>query len=386
MTSSRSQAGAMALGGGAQVICSFPSFLAGAMAVQLSADLGFGATGLGIAIGLYHASAAASAIPLGRLVDRIGARRAIRAAATGAIVSTLGIAALANNVYVLTVFLMVAGLSRAIAQPGANRLLMVRIRPGMLATAFGIKQSAAPTASMLAGLAVPAFALTVGWRWAYVLGALFGLTVLVSTRTRGNAPTPARKAVSKTDIRDRPTIVLLGAAFGLSLGVAAIVTSFYVTSAVEVGTAQGTAGWLLATASLTSISVRLIAGVICDRIPIDPLKLSARLMGIGVVGLAMLSTGRPALMTTGVILAMGGTWGFAGVFWFALIRAYADMPGRITGALAPAAMGGVLGPAIFGALAERWSFAAGWSFAAFLALAGTGMLYVGARRVAAATG
>lgn len=44
--------------------------------------------------------------------------------------------------------------------------------------AFGVKQSAVPLTAMLAGLAVPVFAVTVGWRWAFGAAAALGLFAL----------------------------------------------------------------------------------------------------------------------------------------------------------------------------------------------------------------
>ena len=58
----------------------------------------------------------------------------------------------------------------------ASNLTLARYVPAhRLGLSFGIKQSAIPLATLLAGAAVPAVALTVGWRWAYVIGAALAL-------------------------------------------------------------------------------------------------------------------------------------------------------------------------------------------------------------------
>ena len=47
--------------------------------------------------------------------------------------------------------------------------------------AFGIKQAAAPLATLLAGLAIPVFALTLGWRAAFLAACLlFPLVVAIA--------------------------------------------------------------------------------------------------------------------------------------------------------------------------------------------------------------
>ena len=59
----------------------------------------------------------------------------------------------------------------------ASNLTLSRSVPAhRLGLSFGVKQAAIPLATLLAGAAVPAVALTVGWRWAYVIAS--GLAVL----------------------------------------------------------------------------------------------------------------------------------------------------------------------------------------------------------------
>ena len=49
-----------------------PVFLTGALAVQLSADLGFDPAGLGLVVALYFGVSALVSLPVGLVVERVG--------------------------------------------------------------------------------------------------------------------------------------------------------------------------------------------------------------------------------------------------------------------------------------------------------------------------
>ncbi|MEX2550188.1 MAG: MFS transporter [Nitriliruptoraceae bacterium] len=377
---------ALAIGVAATVVGSFPVFFTAAMAVQLSADLAFGPVGIGAAVAVFFGTVALSSIPLGRVADRLGASLSLRIATIGAAVSAFAIAAAAWDWLTLALGLVIAGVSAALSQPATNRLLMNRVGAARLGTAFGLKQSAPPAASMVAGLAVPVFALTVGWRWAYVAAGVAALLVAVAVGPRPTTVTGRLHRLPRgrqEPLPYRGTLIVLAVSFGLAFAVSSAVLAFYVDSAVRAGASQQRAGIVFAAASLTAIVTRLIAGAACDRYRFAPLRLSAALLAGGAVGVGLLATGRPALDTFGAIVALAGTWGFPGVFWYALVRAYPDTPGRITGTMAPAAIGGVIGPIAFGAVATESSYPLAWGMTSVLALVAAGAMLFGASRLAA---
>ena len=85
--------------------------------------------------------------------------------------------------------LLVGGLGNAIGQPAGNALVAAQVRPERFGLGFAIKQSGIPLATLLGGLAVPLIALTIGWRFAYVLAA--GAAVVADT---DGAPGPGGHA------------------------------------------------------------------------------------------------------------------------------------------------------------------------------------------------
>ena len=381
-TSQRSPVGAMTLGGAITIVCILPVFLTGAMAVQLMEELSFGPAALGLAVASWRATAAATSPFLGRLCDRLGAIQSIRVSAVIATIYPIGIALTADSWGLLVAWLMLGGFGHALAQPAANRLLANAVTTSRLGMAFGIKQSAPPAASMIDGISVPLIAVVIGWRWAYVMaGVLAAITGLSAGR---RAPRSTRVARGRTGNRleDRKLVILLAIAFGLGTSTSAVVTTFYVDAAVGSGLTAELAGTMLAVASVTAIVVRLLCGAASDRIPKGHLQLCAGLLGLGGVGIAILTVGTPTAMTVGPLIALAGSWGFNGVFWYAMIRAFPRNPGTITGALAPGALlGSTLGPVAFGFLVDATAYRVAWTVFAGMAVVACGAMLVGDRRL-----
>ena len=61
--------------------------------------------------------------------------------------------------------------------------------------AFGLKQSSVPLATFLSGLAIPFVALTLGWRWAFVLAAALAALLMASLLIFG--PRVSDRSVSR---------------------------------------------------------------------------------------------------------------------------------------------------------------------------------------------
>jgi MFS family permease len=372
----RSPARVVAIGAAANVVCLLPVFLTGSMATFIEDDLSLGAATLGFAVALYRGAGAVTSPLLGRRVDRIGATKSARIATAGAALASLGIALTAHSTLVLVLWLMFAGCTIALSQPAANRLLASGVTSTGLGKAFGFKQSAPPVASTVAGLSVPLVAFTVGWRWAFVAAAILALLTTIAVR-----PVPRRTRVVAPPVTrgkaDRATILVLAAAFGLGTSVSSSITTFFVVSAVEDGTGEVVAGTLLAVAGMLAVVTRIVAGVVSDRTPSDHLRGCAWLVSFGAIGVATLAVADTVpLQTVGVVVAIVGTWGFNGVFWFALIKAFPGSPGAITGSVAPGALlGSTIGPIVFGLLAEGAGYpTAYWVFTAVAAATAVGLV------------
>ncbi len=375
---------ATALGAAVTVTALLPVFLTGAMAVQLSEDLAFSSVGLGLAVAAYRSGGAATSVFMGRLADRLGAIRAIKLSAIVATVAAFGIALTVNRLATLVFWLAIGGSALTLAQPGANRLLTAVVDPKRLGTAFGFKQSAPPIASLLSGAAVPIIAITIGWRWAFVLAGVAALTLLLST----TSPPPKPKSVGDERKKEREPLphrwvmVLLAMGFGLGTFTSSAVTTFYVASAASAGSTSAFAGTVLAGASLAAIGARIGAGIVSDRLVTGHLTMCASLVAVGSAGVALLATGSPLWMSVGLTMALMGNWGFNGVFWFALVRSFPDAPGRITGAVSPGGlMGSTLGPLTVGLLIDATSYRTAWIIVTAVGLTAATTLLLGGQRL-----
>jgi MFS family permease len=379
----RSPARILAIATAATVVSVMPVFLTGALAPELRRDLVFGATGIGLAVSGFRLSGVIFGRSLGRFADAHGAIRSLRLGALIAAGGALAITLFARNLPMLVALLFITGAGQALAQPAANRLIIHRIPLRRQGFAFGLKQSAPPTASLVAGLSLPLIGLTLGWRWGFALVPI--LTVLLLLVIGRPPAQPLRTERKETSDEGRPSsgmVVILMIAFGLGTAAGTTLPAFYVDAAVRVGTAASVAGGLLAAASLAAISVRVAAGVLCDRIVKGHMRLAGGLLAVGSLGILLLATGTPSLMAVGVILGLAGAWGFNGVFWYALMRAYPTSPGTTTGAVAPGGLvGGIVGPTTFGLIVDVSGYGAAWILSTVLALASASAMIVVARRL-----
>lgn len=163
--------------------------LVGVLAVEIQADLGIGDGALGLCVTAFWACTGLTALAGGRLIDRAGWRRAALAGLAVSLVSQLGVAT-SGSVAALLAWLVVAGAGYGVVAPASNLVVVREIPARLRGTALGAKQSATPVVALLAGLAVPLVALTIGWQWAFVLATLLTLAAAATSLPR-TLPAPA---------------------------------------------------------------------------------------------------------------------------------------------------------------------------------------------------
>ena len=361
-----------------------PAFLTGGLAVQVRGDLGFGEAALGLAVAVFFVTSSVLSAPMGRVVERIGAHRGMRLAAAGSAVSLLGVAVVAGSWGGLIACLVLGGLANAVSHPATHLYLAREVPAGRQGLSFGIKQSAIPAATLLAGLAVPAVALTFGWRWAFAGGAALALAVaLLAPSGESPAGSGGRrlKEARAGDVRAAP-LILLALGIGLGSTAATPLGAFTVESSVASGMGEGHAGLLLALGSIVGIVVRVSLGHLADGMSGGRLRLVAAMLGVGVVGFALLATGAGSLLVLGTVLAFGAGWGWPGLFNFAVVRTNPGAPAAATGITQTGASGGAaLGPLLFGVVVEASSYGVAWLFCGAMALAALVAILLGRRMV-----
>lgn len=365
----------------ASIASVLPIYLVGAMAVQLRADLGLSASGLGEAAFCYFLSAAAGSTVAGRVVESIGARRGLLIAGTATAVGMTGFALTASTWPVALGFLAVAGLANAVAHPAANLLLAQAVPEAHRGLGFGLKQAAIPAATLVGGLFVPLFALTIGWRWAFGAGALLALLgmILVRRSSTGGRPGGERRTPLQTDVALRPLLVMSLAA-GLGSAAALSVGTFYVDSTVASGVRPLWAGLLFAIGSAFGIAARIGMGVLADRRASRHLLRVSGMFTAGAVGFLLITLDWWPALVLATVLVFGAGSGWQGLFIHSLVRQSPGAPAFATGiAQIMVSLGSALGPPVFGRVVDARGYDAAWLLSAGLAGAAALTLLLGRR-------
>lgn len=340
--------------------CTLPAWMVGAMSIQIREELDFTLVALGFAIAIFRLTGATFSPLLGQVPDRIGPLASMRIAAAIAGISSLGIAIFVTTYAQLLAFLAFAGLSNSLGQTASTLALVRAVKQARQGLAFGMKQAALPIGSMVAGFSVPLIALTVGWRWGFVLSAVISFAIPLALPREGFSPRATVEGPPDAR-RGASALFALAAAMFLSAAAAGALTTFLVESSVVAGLAPGLAGTLLAGGSVLAILMRLYAGVAADRREGGHLRLCALMIALGSIGFALLGTSHIGLMLLGSVFAFTFGWGFPGLFWYAIVKQSQARPAQVTGILMPGPMfGGVAGPIAFGWLVERLGYGPSW--------------------------
>lgn len=373
----RAAAGAVAV----TTVSVLPVFLTGALAVQISAELGFDPAGLGLVVALYFGASAVASLPIGWVVERFGSQVTSRIAVLGAAAVMLALGLGARSYALLVVLLLCSSWCNVMGQLSSNLTLARSVPANHLGLSFGFKQAAIPTATLLAGLAVPAVALTLGWRWAYFLGAALALAALALTPRGGEA-----HVRSRVDPSDRATgaLAVIGIGAGLGAATATALGIFLVAAAVDRGVGPGLAGLVLTVGSIVGLSMRLVHGWLADRRDGGHIAVVAASMALGAAGLALLAVPGPFALVAGTILAFGLGWAWPGLLQFAVVRLNPTAPAAATAVVQVGVYaGGLIGPIVFGSVATHSGFPAAWLVCAGQMLAAAAAMVVGRRLLVA---
>lgn len=356
----------------------FPVFLVGGMGVQLQQGLGFGAALLGVGAAGFFGVASVSSRTMGWLVERIGARLGMRLGALGSSLCLFGLAWAPNAPWLLGL-LWVAGLPNSLAQPASNLLIAQGIPANRRGMGFGVKQSSIPAATLLAGVAVPAVALTVGWRWVFVIAGLIGLVAAVAVPRLPDAERSIAKRTDASGRNDaRGALLLLAISGGLGSAAANALGAFVTTTAVEVGFSPSAAGLVLSLGSATGLTIRLCAGVLADRRNPNLLRVITAMLLIGSIGFGLMAVDSPAAFLIGVSIGFGAGWAWPGLLNFAVAKIAPDRVASATSFTQTGIyLGGSLGPLLFGVFAEQAGLAGAWLAAGIAAItAGVLLLFI----------
>lgn len=363
------------------IVCTMPVFLTATLAIRLREDLHFDEARLGALLAMFAVGGAVASPSAGRLAERIGPGPSLRLACASSGIVTIAIAIGARSWGQMAALVAVSGIVTTFMM-SANNLWLARALGGQkMGLAFGIKQSGGPAAAMLAGLAVPTLAATIGWRWTF---ATFGMFAVLASLTipRGVSQGSGRSAPSRVGDLALTPMVVLTVGVGVSTAAASAFTGFAVTASVyQAGISESVAGLIFATGAAVGIMSRVSLGRWIDGRPGAGFEVPAAMVAAGALGFLALATGsRPAFLVA-VPFGFATAWGWVGLFHHALTRVNVNAPAAATGIIMVGTnLGVVTGPFVFG-LVSTHSFRAAWLVNAAGSLLGATALMIGQRLV-----
>ena len=369
---------------GATVSTVYPAFLIGALAVQVSDDFSVSESAYGWGIGGFFLAATVGSALLGRVAQWVGPRRQILTALVVTAGAELFIAAGASGWYQLVAALALCGLVNAGNQTAVN-LALTEAEIPRLGLAIALKQSGMPTAALLSGLMVPGLALTVGWRWAYVFGAglaLFTAAVVRRVITPRPAipdwnrrrhpmrqperPTPARPGSTRIDLWIAATV---GAFLSFAAG---SLNAWIVSSGVDAGLGEATAGIMLSLGAGSGIALRIYAGSRLDQTDVPPFLIAGLMVLAGALGLAALTVRSPGFHALATMLAFAGGWIWPVFTNYGIVRTNPNAAASVTGLTQMGVYVGVFSaPLVTGWIIEHHGYQPMWLTTAAMMMVGS---------------
>ncbi len=376
-----------------QVFASLAATATSVLAPEIARDFGVPAKLIGVFVGLLYAGGMAASLACGPLIERYGAIRVSQVCAlfcgTGiALVAGAGAASLpAAPLALVAVAAVVIGVGYGPITPASSQVLARTAPAARMSLVFSIKQTGVPAGAALAGAALPALALALGWRATFVAVAILGAAVVAAAQT-------TRHALDTDRLPSRPLSVagvfaplrIVFASRGLAelslVGFAYAATqvclmSFTVVYFTEtLGFPLHYAGYALTVANFGGIAGRIGWGAVADHY-IAPRRM------LGLLGLATACCAAATLAFTPAwpwlgLLAVCAMFGATAIGWNGVHLAEVarlapkGQAGAITGACGFVTFAGVvLGPPSFAFLAALTeSYRTGFAVCG----AGTGLL------------
>jgi MFS family permease len=337
------------------------------LAPEIAPDFDVPAKLVGAFVGLLYAGSMAASLLSGHFIARHGSIRVSQVCVL-LCAAGVGLVALlpATAAPLLGVASIVIGLGYGAITPASSELLARTAPPGRMALTFSIKQTGVPGGAALAGAALPALALALGWRPALLLVTACGVAVAglaQPTRRRLDVRSSGRPlslhaliAPLRTVMRDRALFELSIVGFVYAAMQMCLMSFLVVYLSETLRYPLIAAGLALTTANVGGIVGRIAWGAVADRW-IAPRRLLA-LIGMASAALAFATAAFGATWPVAGTLAVAGLFGATAIGWNGVQlsqvarHAPAGHAGTITGASGFVTFAGVVsGPPLFALLA-----------------------------------
>jgi MFS transporter, FSR family, fosmidomycin resistance protein len=143
-------------------------------------------TELGVMMALMSGATAVSQVPIGFLVDRLGARLVLTA---GLVIIALGfgLVGLAPSFAAVLVLVTLASIGNSVFHPADYAILNSSITPARMGRAFSVHTFAGHLGSAAAPATMILLSAAFGWRVALIATGIFGLLVMAAMATQWNS-------------------------------------------------------------------------------------------------------------------------------------------------------------------------------------------------------
>jgi FSR family fosmidomycin resistance protein-like MFS transporter len=171
----------------------------------LAADYGYNPAQLGVFIAAFAISAAAAQLPVGFLVDKIGAR-AILFGGLALEALSVGAMAFADSYGMLVMLAITAGLGHSVFHPADYAIMNSSIDESRIGRAFSMHSVTGKAGSALAPITIAFLAALWDWRIALIAVSGFGLLTALAVASQAHILKDhvARKKKSETAMKRRP--------------------------------------------------------------------------------------------------------------------------------------------------------------------------------------
>jgi MFS family permease len=313
--------------------------------------------------------------PAGRIVGAVGVRRSMMAACCG-LGGAFALIGVSPTYAVALALLFVVGLFYSPVTPATNAGVVAWASSGFRTRTMAIKQMGVTAGASISAALIPVLIIWFGWRAAVaIVGALVAFVGVVSANWFVR-PRAVRESDTSEPLQHRSLVVILGVATLMLLFVQHCVSTHYILALQDRDVALLAAGAALSLLQLSATGARYGWAWIADRhlggdvsraILIQCVCSAAALAAMTIVdGIQF-----PAVAA---VLLGATTQAGNGLMQLVLADAGGTAPAASTGlGMAIGFSGTVIGPPLFGFLADAWTYRSSWIVLAAVAL-GAGLL------------
>lgn len=245
-----------------------PQYALGVLAPVLKVELAVGEAQLGMLASMLYISAAVVARLAGRRIDRVSGQATL-GLLFGTAVGALALMGSSSTWRGLAAAVLLAGVAIGANNLATNRLIALHIPDGRRGVVIGVKQIGVKLAHIAAGAAIPALALTFGWRQGLLLIAgsvavVAALSLRVVPRYEPVASDSHPPRSPQTDLRSRVRWLRYYAVF-MGVGMSAITTYLPLHAVQNVGLTFVQGGLVVTLLGTTAVLARLVWATVAER-------------------------------------------------------------------------------------------------------------------------